>query len=294
MPTEKKIEAVKEIQEWMKDTSIIITTNYSGMAVGQMTALRRVMRESDVRYKVVKNTLTYLAADAANQPLLKEIVQGPTAIAFGYADPIEPARALSEYITSSRSALEILGALMDGRLLTAAEIDVLAKLPSKDVLIAQLMGQLQGPVAGLARVLSGPLTGFARVLQQHLENLAQQGSVETQNSTSEATESSAEAEDSPAEAEDSPAEEQEEAAEAADSSAEVEESTAEADDTPAEEEETSADAEDGAAEVEESSAEADDTPAEEQEQAAEADDSPAEEEESSAEAPDSAAETEEN
>ena len=280
MPTEKKIEAVKEIQEWMKDTSIIITTNYSGMAVGQMTALRRVMRESDVRYKVVKNTLTYLAADAANQPLLKEIVQGPTAIAFGYADPIEPARALSEYITSSRSALEILGALMDGRLLTAAEIDVLAKLPSKDVLIAQLMGQLQGPVAGLARVLSGPLTGFARVLQQHSENLAQQGSVETQDSTSEATESSAEAEDSPAEAEDSPAEEQEEAAEAADSSAEVEESTAEADDTPAEEEETSADAEDGAAEVEESTAEADD--------------SPAEEEESSAEAPDSAAETEEN
>ena len=266
MPTEKKIEAVKEIQEWMKDTSIIITTNYSGMAVGQMTALRRVMRESDVRYKVVKNTLTYLAADAANQPLLKEIVQGPTAIAFGYADPIEPARALSEYITSSRSALEILGALMDGRLLTAAEIDVLAKLPSKDVLIAQLMGQLQGPVAGLARVLSGPLTGFARVLQQHSENLAQQGSVETQDSTSEASETSVAEQESSAEPEDSPAEDEESPAEAEDSPAEVEESTAEADDTPAEE----------------------------QEQAAEADDSPAEEEESSAEAPDSAAETEEN
>lgn len=178
MPTEKKVEAVKEIQGWLKDTSIIITTNYSGLAVGEMTALRRVLRESGVRYKVVKNTLTYLAADAAGQPLVKDIVQGPTAIAFGYDDPIEPARALSEYISNNRSALEIRGAIMDGRLLTVAEIDALAKLPSKDVLIARLMGQLQGPVAGLARVLNGPLSGLARVLQQHSDNLAEESPAE--------------------------------------------------------------------------------------------------------------------
>ena len=181
MPTEKKAEAVREIQEWLKDTSIIITTNYSGLPVGEMTALRRVMRENDVRYKVVKNTLTYLAADAANQPLLKEIVQGPTAIAFGYDDPIGPAKALSEFISNNRSALEIRGAIMDGRLLTAAEIDALAKLPSKDGLIAMLMGQLQGPIAGLAYVLNGPVSGLARVLQQHSENLAQDSPAEAQD-----------------------------------------------------------------------------------------------------------------
>ena len=173
MPTEKKVQAVKEIQGWLKDTSIIITTNYSGIPVSEMTNLRRALREKGVRYKVVKNTLTYLAADAAGQPLVKEIVQGPTAIAFGYDDPIAPAKALSEFISSNRSALEIRGALMDGRLLTAAEIDALAKLPSKDVLIAMLMGQLQGPIAGLAHVLNGPVSGLARVLQQHSDNLAQ-------------------------------------------------------------------------------------------------------------------------
>ncbi len=181
MPTEKKIEAVKEIQEWMKDTSIIITTDYSGLPVGEMTDLRRALREKGVRYKVIKNTLTYLAADAAGQPLVKDIVQGPTAIAFGYDDPIGPAKALSEFISNNRSALEIRGAIMDGRLLTAAEIDALAKLPSKDVLIAMLMGQLQGPIAGLANVLNGPLSGLARVLQQHSDNLAQPSPAESQD-----------------------------------------------------------------------------------------------------------------
>ena len=178
MPTEKKEEAVREIQGWLKDTSIIITTDYTGMHVGEMTNLRRVLRERGVRYKVVKNTLTYLAADAAGQPLVKEIVQGPTAIAFGYDDPIEPAKALSEFISSTRSALEIRGAIMDGRLLTIAEIDALGKLPSKDVLIAMLMGQLQGPIANLANVLNGPISGFARVLQQHSDNLVEQSPVE--------------------------------------------------------------------------------------------------------------------
>ena len=178
MPTEKKEEAVREIQGWLKDTSIIITTDYTGLHVGEMTNLRRVLRERGVRYKVVKNTLTYLAADAAGQPLVKEIVQGPTAIAFGYDDPIEPAKALSEFISSNRSALEIRGAIMDGRLLTIAEIDALAKLPSKDVLIAMLMGQLQGPIANLANVLNGPISGFARVLRQHSDNLAEQSPVE--------------------------------------------------------------------------------------------------------------------
>lgn len=67
---------------------------------------------------------------------------------------------------------------MDGRLLTVAEVDALAKLPSRDVLIAMLMGQLQGPIANLANVLNGPISGFARVLQQHSDNLAQQSPVE--------------------------------------------------------------------------------------------------------------------
>ena len=174
MPTEKKIEAVQEIQGWLKDTSIIITTDYSGLPVGEMTELRRALRERGVRYKVVKNTLTYLAADAAGQPLVKDIVQGPTAIAFGYDDPIEPAKALSEFISGRRSALEIRGAIMGGRLLTAAEIDALARLPSKDVLISMLMGGLQGPISGLASVLNGPMSGLARVLQQHSDNLAKQ------------------------------------------------------------------------------------------------------------------------
>jgi large subunit ribosomal protein L10 len=155
----------------MERCTIAISTDYTGLAVGAMTDLRRALRERNVQFRVVKNTLAHLAAEAAERPGLKDIVRGPTGIAFGYGDPTEPAKALTEYIRSTRLPIKVMGALMGERTLTADEVSALALLPSREELIARLMGQLQAPVAGLVSVLNAPISGLARVLQRHVEKL---------------------------------------------------------------------------------------------------------------------------
>jgi large subunit ribosomal protein L10 len=172
VPTERKIQAVEELRERIAGSSIIISTDYTGMSVSAITNLRRVLREKGIQFHVVKNTLAYLAADAAERPAIKEIVQGPTGIVFGSGDPTEPARTVTDFIRTTRSPLKIRGGVLSDRKLTTQEVEGLATLPSREVLIARLMGQLQGPVASLVYVLNAPIGGLARVLQQHVENLS--------------------------------------------------------------------------------------------------------------------------
>ena len=186
MPTTKKIELVEELTEKFSQSTITVATNYSGLPVNTMTELRQRMREKGVEYRVVKNTLAYLAADAAHKPQIKEIIQGPTALAFGYQEPAAVAKALEEYIRVNRSALTIRGAVLDERTLVAAEVLVLANLPPKNELVAQLaaqvrlplvtlLGQLQAPMLRLVTVLNGPLASFTILLQQRAEQLKSQG-----------------------------------------------------------------------------------------------------------------------
>lgn len=171
MPTERKTKIVAELREWMERCTVAIATDYSGVSVTAMTGLRRALREQGVQYRVVKNTLAHLAADAAGQTAMKGIVEGPTGIAFGYGDPTEPAKALAEFIRTNRTTLTVKGGVMGERTLTAQEVSQLAALPSRDELLARLAGQLQSPIAGLVHVLNGPLSGLARVLQRRIESV---------------------------------------------------------------------------------------------------------------------------
>ena len=182
MPTQKKIDTVAELKEKFERCTVTVATNYTGLDVNAMTELRTKMRESDVEYRVVKNNLTYLAADAADRPEIKDIVRGPTALAFGYDDPIRVARALEEYIRVNRSPLSITGAVMHRRTLSSREVMSLPALPSKDVLLATLMarmqspaatlmGQLQAPMVRLVGTLNGPLVSLAMLLQRRVEQL---------------------------------------------------------------------------------------------------------------------------
>jgi len=173
LPTARKIGLVNEMRGWMEQCTIAISTDFTGLGVTEMTALRRTLREKGVQFSVVKNTLAHLAADAAGRPAIKDIVQGPTGIAFGYGDPTEPVRALAEFMKNKRSSLTIKGAFMEERMLTAGEVDTLATLPSKEELIARLMGRLQWPVSGLVQVLNAPISGLARLLQRHAEGMEQ-------------------------------------------------------------------------------------------------------------------------
>ena len=172
MPTQGKIDKVNELQSKLEKCSIAVTATYSNIGVNEMTDLRRRARDAGVEFVVIKNTLMHRAADAANKPQIKEIVNGPTAIAFGYDEPIDVAKTLSEYIRTTRSPLAFQGAVIgDGPPLPAADVERLAALPPKPVLVSTLLGQLQAPLYQLLGILNGPLQSFGGILQARIRQI---------------------------------------------------------------------------------------------------------------------------
>ena len=180
------MDLVEQLREKLARCTIAVATDYTGMGVNAMTDFRSHMRQKNVEYRVIKNTLTYLAADSAGKPQVKEIVQGPTALAFGYDDPMQVAKALAEYIRTSRSPMTIRGAVLGERTLTPAQVSTLATLPPREQLVAQLAGQaqvplvrlvtqLQAPIQRLINMLNGPLVSLATLLNQRVGQLRSQG-----------------------------------------------------------------------------------------------------------------------
>jgi len=112
LPTQQKIDRVQDIKGRIERSTIAMTTRYSGISVNQMIELRRAMKAGGVDFTIVKNTLLSLAADEAQKPQLKEIVDGPTAIALGYDDPVEAAKAMADFIRTGGTTLAIIGAVM--------------------------------------------------------------------------------------------------------------------------------------------------------------------------------------
>ncbi len=246
MPTQQKIDRVQDIKDRLERSSIVMTASYGGIPVNQMVELRRAMRASGVEFTIVKNTLLALAADEAQKPQLKEIVNGPTAIAFGYNDPVEAAKAMADYIRTGGSSLAVLGAIMgDEAAMSPSEFTRLAALPPKSVLLAMLLGQMQSPLARLLTIMNGPLQSMGNVLQARVRQLEEQAPAPAPEPEASAEpEAAPEAEDAPAD--EAPADEAptegEPAAEATDdaptneASAEEEEAEALVDEAPAEEE----------------------------------------------------------
>ncbi len=171
MPTNKKIKAVDDLAEKLSHVTVAVSTDFSGMSVNAMTALRRHLRDQGVEYRVVKNSLTERAADAIEHPEFQELLQGPTAMAFGYEDPIAPIKALVDYVRVNRLPVVLRAAAIDGRVYRDAQLTTLATLPPKEVLVAQLVGQLSSPITRLASVLNRPLQGLVTVLNGPLQGL---------------------------------------------------------------------------------------------------------------------------
>ena len=115
MPAQEKIDRVSDLTDKLERCTITVTTNYTGISVNEMVEIRRRMRTAGADFTVVKNNLMMLAADGARRPQVKDIVQGPTAVAFGYDDPLEVAKAIADYLRTTRSVLEVRGAVMGRR-----------------------------------------------------------------------------------------------------------------------------------------------------------------------------------
>lgn len=171
MPTEAKEAAVVDLVDRMSRSTIAIATDFSGLSVNDVTELRKQLRAVGVEYKVVKNRIAAIAAAQSGVEAFKEILEGATGVVFGYDDVVAAAKAVDEYVKQTRVELKIRKGVMDGAVISPAQVLALAALPPKDQLVAKLLGQMNAPIAGLLHVLNGTVSGLAVVLQRRAEQL---------------------------------------------------------------------------------------------------------------------------
>jgi large subunit ribosomal protein L10 len=160
---QKKEQVVAEIKEKLEQSSSVILTDYRGLNVSQVTKMRAELRQAGVEFKVLKNTLTSLAANEVGLSELDQYLEGPTALAFSQDDPVAPAKILIKYAKEFKK-LEIKGGVLEGKVVDLEAVKSLADLPSREELLAQVLRGMQSPMAGFAGVLSGTLRNFVYVL----------------------------------------------------------------------------------------------------------------------------------
>jgi large subunit ribosomal protein L10 len=168
---EQKVEQVELLTEKLKTAKVAVLTDYRGLKVNQIQDLRSKLRTGDVEYRVVKNTLARRASEAAGFPQLQDEIKGPVAIAFGYEDLGAPSKLINEWVRATRLKLDVVGGLVEGRVFSSIQIKQLADLPSRETLIAQLMGTLQSPVAQLVGIMQTPLQQLMGTLNAYKTKL---------------------------------------------------------------------------------------------------------------------------
>ncbi|MER3399488.1 MAG: 50S ribosomal protein L10 [Chloroflexota bacterium] len=171
MPRPEKVDKVNEIARLLRSAGFVVLTQFSGLSVSEMNELRRRLKEAGAEYRVVKNTLTRIAAEQVGKAELVQFLQGPTAIAFGFGDEVSLARSLVEYERGARGTLKVVAGLMDGRLLTPAEVSILASLPSRSELLARVIGGMQSPLYRLAWAFHSLLAGVVWALDARRRQL---------------------------------------------------------------------------------------------------------------------------
>ena len=157
MPNSKVLAAKQSIVEELKERLSVaqagVIVDYRGITVEEDTALRKSMREANVDYRVVKNTLLNFAVKGTEYEAIAPYLEGPTAIAIGVEDPIAPAKVLGDFIEKAKK-VTIKTGFIDGRVVDVAEIEKISKLPSKEELLAKAFGSMKAPITNLARVLN--------------------------------------------------------------------------------------------------------------------------------------------
>lgn len=171
MKKEKKPEAVKKAEKVIGEAKTAVVTDYRGMTVADMNKLRRKLKEAGVEYRVVKNNLAAIAAKNVGKEGLKDLLVGPSAVAFSSTDEVAPAKVLAEFIRMTKPSLTIRGGMLQTRMLSVADVAALAAMPPREVLVARVVGQMKSPLYSLVTVLNGNLAGLTRVLQARKQQL---------------------------------------------------------------------------------------------------------------------------
>jgi large subunit ribosomal protein L10 len=201
---EEKERVVAELTEQLRTTETLLVADYRGLTMPQIDDLRSKLIEHGARFAVVKNTLTRRAAEASGAEALLALLEGPTAIAFleSDGDPVAVAKALVDAARDTR-VLEVRGGLLEGRVIEAAEIESLAKLPPVDVLRAQVLGAVTSPLTAIVGLFTAPLQDLYGLIDARIEQLQAQGDTsataeaDAQTSESQAEEATTEPEAEP-------------------------------------------------------------------------------------------------
>jgi large subunit ribosomal protein L10 len=171
MPNTEKVQLVAAIKQDFEAADAVWVVDYRGLTVKQSEQLRGLIRKNEASFKVYKNSLTELALREVGLPSLDSVLSGPSAFVFVSGDPVATAKVLKDFAKANQ-ALEIKGGLLSGAVVTADQIRAIADLPTRDELLAKLLGTLMNPMSGLVRVLNGPAEKFVRTLKAVAESKA--------------------------------------------------------------------------------------------------------------------------
>jgi large subunit ribosomal protein L10 len=193
MQKEDKERVVAELTEKLRQADTLIVADYRGLTMPQIDALRGRLIEHGARLSVVKNTLTRRAAEAAGADSLLALLEGPSAIAFIEADgdAVAVAKALADSARDTK-VLEIRGGVMQGRTISAASVDELAKLPPLDILRGQVLAAVIAPLTSLLALVNAPLQNLHGLIDARIEQLGNQAAPESPSQTTETSSHSGE------------------------------------------------------------------------------------------------------
>ena len=158
-----KSQKIDEIKAKIEKAQVAVITEYKGLSVEDITKLRREIQKNGGDYMVTKNTLAKIAVKGTEYEALAEKLTGPVALAFGFEDPVSPAKAVVKFIKESKKGA-IIGAVLEGKLMTEAETRALAELPSKEELYAKILGSINSPASGIVGSINAVMAQLTRAM----------------------------------------------------------------------------------------------------------------------------------
>ncbi len=161
----RKQEVVGELKDFFKDGKVVIVTDLTGLSVAEFTGFRRSLRKENAKLRVAKNTLVKRAIGETEFKNLETLAKGPSGFVVGYDDPAQPAKVVSDYLKQIKKG-SVRGAVLEGKALNADDVKALASLPSKEVLLAGIMGGLDSGAQGIAGLLGAVIRDIAYMVEE--------------------------------------------------------------------------------------------------------------------------------
>jgi large subunit ribosomal protein L10 len=176
MPTQRKVESVADLTDKLTRTQLTLVTDYRGLTVAEITDLRKKLRDTGAELIVAKNTLTLRAAKETGHEALESLLSGPTALAFAFQDAAKTAKAISDFNKCPKK-LVVRGGMLGNALLGENVLDQVSSLPTREQVLAQIVGGVAAPVSGVVGVINAAITNVLYALQARIDQIEPAGEV---------------------------------------------------------------------------------------------------------------------